>query len=214
MKSVAIFCRHGNTFERGERVCWVGAKQDVPLTEEGVAQAHRIGDALRRSGVTLVRVAAAPLRRTADFATHIIGRMATAPGCEPDPRLVELDYGAWSGLTDREIEERFGQAGLLGWRDRGERPFGVSFSPSREVVLEQLGALLKEMQACIGTHLLVTSNGRLRELGCLLGFHGRGEAGSLSVSTGCSCLLIFEGDSWQVRAWNAGPDALEGALAG
>ena len=44
-----ILCaRHGNTFAPGQRAVFVGAKEDLPLTEEGETQARDLAIALGR----------------------------------------------------------------------------------------------------------------------------------------------------------------------
>ena len=38
--------RHGNTFGAGDTPYYVGSKTDLPLTEEGIAQARKVGEYL------------------------------------------------------------------------------------------------------------------------------------------------------------------------
>ena len=40
-----ILARHGNTFGPQDKVTWVGSTNDLPLVEEGLAQAQRFGAA-------------------------------------------------------------------------------------------------------------------------------------------------------------------------
>ena len=47
MKRLVILCRHGNTFNAGEKVFMVGAQEDLPLTEHGCRQATQLGEAIR-----------------------------------------------------------------------------------------------------------------------------------------------------------------------
>jgi probable phosphoglycerate mutase len=68
MKSVVILCRHGNTFAKGEKVVMVGAKEDLPLTDEGFRQAADVGEALRGVASQIARIISGPLQRTRVFA--------------------------------------------------------------------------------------------------------------------------------------------------
>ena len=45
-----LLARHGNTFDKGDKVVWVGARTDLPLTAKGREQARALGagaDAVR-----------------------------------------------------------------------------------------------------------------------------------------------------------------------
>jgi len=77
---------------------WQG-HADPPLSERGVAQANALARDL--AGEPIDRIVSSDLRRAAETAA-ILGR---ARGLEPllEPRLRELDLGAWEGLTRDEI---------------------------------------------------------------------------------------------------------------
>jgi probable phosphoglycerate mutase len=93
--SVAYLARHGET-------AWTLSGQhtgltDLPLTERGERNAHRLGERLRV--IKPVRVFTSPLqrvRRTCELA----GFGAAA---EVDRDLVEWDYGKYEGRTSAEI---------------------------------------------------------------------------------------------------------------
>lgn len=79
-----------------ERLCgWT----DVPLSDAGRRQAGRLGERLR--GLPPAAIYTSPLVRAADTARII----AEGTGLTPiaDPRLVELNFGAWEGKTYQEI---------------------------------------------------------------------------------------------------------------
>jgi len=208
MKEVVILCRHGNTFEKGERIFLVGSKQDLPLTPEGRAQALRVARALHSEGVVLARISAAPLSRTRVFAEIIRDIVSPQLAISLDERLSELDYGAWGGLSDEEIQYRYGLEALQSWRDRGVRPSGVDFSPSIEAVNQQAQQFLVDHHGLGGVSLAVTSNGRLREWGPLLRDSVQASQPSYAVKTGHMSLLCKEGDRWRIAAWNVEPEAL------
>mgnify|MGYP003111133839 CR=1 FL=1 len=71
-----ILARHGNTFGPGDKIAWVGAKEDLPLVDKGEAQARDLGKALVRAGVKPDRIVTGPLRRTrraADLVAEFTG---------------------------------------------------------------------------------------------------------------------------------------------
>ena len=41
-----LLARHGNTFEPSDKVVWVGARTDLPLTSMGREQAAALGEGL------------------------------------------------------------------------------------------------------------------------------------------------------------------------
>ena len=101
-----VLTRHGGT-TRSTPEQHLGQHLDVPLSESGRTQAAALGR--RLAGVGFDRVVASPLRRAVETARLIV------PGREPetDPRLLEMDYGAWEGLTYEQVAARDGPARLL-----------------------------------------------------------------------------------------------------
>lgn len=101
-----VLTRHGGT-TRSNPEQHLGQHLDVPLSDEGRAQAVALGR--RLAGVQFERVVASPLRRAVETARLVV------PGREPEtePRLLEMDYGAWEGLTYEQVEARDGAARLL-----------------------------------------------------------------------------------------------------
>lgn len=213
MNPVAIFCRHGNTFNKGEKVFWVGRGEDMPLTEEGRRQADAVAEAIAAALIPLAQVISGPLQRTRVFAASIAAKAQSKEAARIDARLDELDYGAWSGLSDAEIEARFGLEELSAWRDRGERPAKVQFQPSEQAVRQEVQSLLEELQQLGGLTVAVTSNGRLREIGRMLKDLAGHPLKAPGVSTGAACVLVFRDSRWHVVAWNIKPPELGAAIA-
>lgn len=212
MRRLAIFGRHGNTFEAGEKVVMVGAREDLPLTKVGFDQARAVGVALtpHRSEIEMGSVRAGPLLRTRDFAHKVLETLALTKEVLIDKRLIELDYGAWSGLSDQEIEELTGSgAALKAWQERGERPVGVSFTPSPEELEREMTALLEELSVQAGISLVITSNGRLREVGKLV---GQDPQRSWKVGTGKLCVLENANRSWRILGWDLAPERLHDVM--
>jgi 2,3-bisphosphoglycerate-dependent phosphoglycerate mutase len=206
MRRFAIFARHGNTFESGQKVVMVGAREDLSLTEVGCNQARAVGLALQPLRGELCGVRAGPLRRTRDFAGIVNETLALTHEVEIDQRLVELDYGAWSGLSDQEIEALSGsKLPLQAWQEQGKRPEGVVFTPSEDDLRRETVELLDELRLQQGISLVVTSNGRLREVGRIV---GQDSARSWKVGTGKLCVLESTAGSWSVVAWDLPPERL------
>lgn len=89
----------------------LGQGSDPPLTPDGVRLAQRIGQAIAQELSELphdsLRVVSSPAlrcRQTADALTTALPR--ERPPLESDPALLEIDYGAWEGLTAAECRER------------------------------------------------------------------------------------------------------------
>jgi broad specificity phosphatase PhoE len=80
-----LLARHGNTFDKGDKVVWVGARTDLPLTAKGREQAQALGTALAPSAARIKRVISGPLLRTRDAAA-IICQALNAPSPLPLPR--------------------------------------------------------------------------------------------------------------------------------
>jgi broad specificity phosphatase PhoE len=92
------FVRHGETaWNAEERLC---GSTDVPLSDVGRRQAHLLG--LRFQPIWVEALYSSPLGRALETA-QLIGE---AIGREPvvDPRLAELNYGAWEGRLFEEIK--------------------------------------------------------------------------------------------------------------
>lgn len=214
MKKVLILGRHGNTFRSGEKVVMVGARHDLPLTEVGEQQARALGEALQHNRLAIKNAYAGPLIRTREFARIALEEARMQAVVSIDPRLTELDYGAWEGLSDQEIEATYGLSTLDAWRHRGVRPAHVSFSPSSEVLKSEMLELLQELSQVDGATLVITSNGRLREVGRLLGKSPRADGidNSWKVGTGRVCVLECGDGTWRIVAWDIGPEALAAAL--
>lgn len=69
-------------------------RSDVPLRDTAAAGATAIAAKLERLGIASYALHSSPLQRCATVARALAGgeRMA-----DPDPRLAELDFGAWEG---------------------------------------------------------------------------------------------------------------------
>ncbi|RUV77479.1 histidine phosphatase family protein [Mesorhizobium sp. M5C.F.Cr.IN.023.01.1.1] len=206
-----ILSRHGNTFEAGDKVVWVGRRTDLPLTAEGRRQALHLGNALCEAGVVLGGLYCGPLRRTHQYANLIAARIGHKPLPIVDSRLAEIDYGAWEGLSSQEIIAKFGRAELEAWEGCSTWPASSNWSPSEatlafgiRTLVEHLARIHEEDSAV----LAVTSNGVLRYFLRLADnpVNTNTEAQGGKVATGHICILEVRNERCRVHAWNIAPD--------
>ncbi len=99
--------RHGETvWNRAGRFQGHG---DAPLTANGAAQAKAMGERLDREGVAALkpRLISSPLYRAWQSAVLVAEALALDPlAIEFEPRLMEVGFGEWEGLTREEIKAR------------------------------------------------------------------------------------------------------------
>jgi len=156
-----LLVRHGETAWNAE-----GRFQgvtDLPLSARGERQARCLEVRLATEEIDVVRSS------DAQRATQTAVEIATRHGLQvlAEPRLRELDFGAWEGLTYSQIRERHPQA-LGEW----ERHPLTSAPPGGES-LGQLVARVESLLDDLGrpdsaqTLLLVSHGGPLRVLVCL-----------------------------------------------
>lgn len=101
-----VLIRHGETeWSRSGRHT---GRTDIPLTGAGVATARALGRTLAQRH--LVAVFSSPLVRAMRTA-----ELAGLTGIQPDPDLVEWDYGGYEGLTTAQIQQA--RPGWNLWRD-------------------------------------------------------------------------------------------------
>jgi probable phosphoglycerate mutase len=91
-----ILIRHGET--AWSRSGQHAGRTDLPLTEAGVSAAKALGPALAHHD--LIAAFSSPLRRAMHTA-----ELAGLTNAEPDPDLMEWDYGGYEGLTQEQIQQ-------------------------------------------------------------------------------------------------------------
>jgi probable phosphoglycerate mutase len=100
------FCRHGET-QANVQLRFQGRTVDTALTEKGREQARAIGTALKREcpAPSSLNYVSSPLQR-AKTTMEIIRETAGLPrsGFTTDARILEINLGAWDGLTDAEAK--------------------------------------------------------------------------------------------------------------
>ncbi|MEV5173083.1 bifunctional RNase H/acid phosphatase [Streptomyces flaveolus] len=99
-----VLLRHGETPLTPQKRFSGSGGTDPSLSAAGREQAHRVAEALARRG-TIQAVVASPLARTRETAEIVAARLNLDVTLEDGLR--ETDFGAWEGLTFREVRERY-----------------------------------------------------------------------------------------------------------
>jgi broad specificity phosphatase PhoE len=160
----------------------------VDLSDEGRAQAARLGERLRHEGLSAVY--SSPLSRALQTA-HI-----TADRCgltvHTRDGLREISHGRWEGLTRREVEDRYPDE-YAAWE---EDPF--TFAPQGgESGVSVLARALPVIRDVVMTHrgdsmAVVSHKATIRLiLSSLLGFDPRGYRDRLDQAPACVNVLDF-----------------------
>jgi probable phosphoglycerate mutase len=98
------FARHGETVANVEGR-FQGHTIDTPLTERGLAQVRDVGLIMKREEPSLASFyrVASPLTRAQKSMQIILGVCGLpTDSYTTDPRIIEIDLGAWDGLTKTE----------------------------------------------------------------------------------------------------------------
>jgi broad specificity phosphatase PhoE len=184
--SEIVLVRHGETeWSRSGQHTGI---TDLPLTEEGEAQARSVVD--RLEGREFALVLTSPMqraRRTAELAGY--GERA-----EPDDDLRERNYGDYEGLTTKEIRKTI--PGWDVWRDEmvnGETLAEVGARADR---------VIERALAADGDTLVFAHSHLLRTLGARWIGIGPEGGGKLVLGTAAICVLGFERERRVLKRWN------------
>ncbi len=156
-----VIVRHGKTFAAGEVPRRIGARTDLPLTDEGEQEARRLGDHFAELGWRFGRALVSPLLRAQQTAAPVLAAQGTAITPEPADFLAEIDHGPDENKTEDAVLARIGHAALHAWDHAAEPPSGwIVNAPARIAAWADLFA---RPPADPDTPvLLVTSNGAAR----------------------------------------------------
>ena len=95
-----LLVRHGETDLNTQSR--MQGQSDAPLNEQGRQQAEALKN--RLAGETIHAVICSDLRRAWETGTILTRRLGLS--LTPDPRLREMDFGGWEGLSYEEIQAR------------------------------------------------------------------------------------------------------------
>ena len=157
-----LLVRHGET--AWNATGWFQGQMDIGLNVATERQAVAVAERLASEEIHAIY--ASDLRRAYDTAVMIAARHPVA--VQADPRLREINFGAWQGLTYAHMQEQDPE-GLAAWNaDRANRcpPGGESLSD----VASRLTSLLDEVRLrnVDQTVVLVSHGGTVRLVLCLL----------------------------------------------
>lgn len=138
---------------------------DSPLTRRGLHQAESYGGLLlkllQRDGLDTrdITLYVSPLGRTRITADFLVQTLELDPGqVRLESRLVEFDYGDWSGLTNHEIEIKY--PGALQQREQNKWhytvPGGQSYADIEVRVDDWLSELSSDSVVVAVTHSVVS----------------------------------------------------------
>lgn len=143
--------------------------------------------------------------------------LAQAAGLSPvsDPRLRELDFGCWQGLTSAQVRERFPEEHRA-WRSGLDTPRGggETYRQAGERAAACLRAYLPEVPSG-GTLVAVTHGGTARAaLGMLLELPPEVWGRLAPLGNTCWSVLV-EGDlGWRLERHNTGLGPMVGTVEG
>jgi alpha-ribazole phosphatase len=154
-----LLIRHGQTdWNLAQRF---QGQSDIELNETGRKQAQALAD--RLSAEHFDAVYSSDLKRATETA-NIITQMSD---CEPDPRLREIHFGDWEGLTYDEIKEKHHET-LAAWEAdifKNAPPHGETLEGLSVRVQSMLDELRKKHE---GQNILIVAHGGvLQTLICL-----------------------------------------------
>jgi len=191
-----LLARHGETDDNARQV--FQGRAGSGLNERGRAQAERLAFRLAKRGVSaIVSSDLDRAKETALIVAHITG---IAPTFDADLR--EVDVGDWTGLSHREVEQRFPDEwgawtnGLDVRRGGGE---------TYEELSERIrGAIDRIAHAHMGKTVLVVSHGAaLRSYVCrTLGLAAQGPSSLGGMENTALALFTIADGRMRLRAWN------------
>ena len=196
-----LLARHGETdWNRAFR--WQGFT-GLPLNETGRRQASVLAEKLEN----IDAVYSSDSERARETAEIVAGRHGLT--VTEDPRLREVNFGEWEGLTTDEISERFAED-LARWYASGlvEPTGGESDAAMAERVLEALSEIADRHRG--DRVLVVTSGGPIRAVHAhLSGIEQRvARRRLLRVIDNCALLeIVLRGDSFELAADSSPPVA-------
>lgn len=210
-----ILVRHATT-EASAAARNLGQRGDPPLAAAGIELAARLGHTLAAELAELphdrLRILSSPAlrcRQTAEPVAAALGLGGT--GIELHPELLELDYGAWDGLTADECRRRDPQLRAAWEADPYETrcpdgESGADVSRRALTVFEPLEAWLAGERA--GCALVIAHNhvNRVR-LCALFGWPMREYRDRLAQDPGGYSIVGLGAEAPVVRRVNAAPGA-------
>ena len=181
---VLYFLRHGETDWNAEGR--LQGDQDIPLNALGRRQATACGEILRdllardgRAPATLPYVASPLIRASETMELMRAALGLPAAGYRTDPRLREVAFGQWEGVTMRELRRTVPAAVAARERDKW------NFIPPEGESYAQMALRMAEWRASLqGDTVAVAHGGTARALLVLFGASTPAEAPQVDIGQG------------------------------
>lgn len=175
-------------------------RRELPLTERGEEQARLLG--LRLAQVRFTAVVCSPLSRTQQTARLAVPRLDP----EIEPGLIEVDYGAWEGLSP-EAARDLDPAHFAEWQSHPDRvapPGGETMGQVAERALAALEAIRRRHEPQGGPVIAFSHKATLRVLCCALVGAPVGNYRTRIPQDECALNLVElrEGKPPFLRLWN------------
>ena len=177
--------RHGET--EWSRAGLHTGRTDVELTPEGREHAREAGQRLAACRFALVLTS--PLQRARDTAA-----LAGFPDAEPDPDLVEWDYGDYEGRSTAEIRKE--RPGWDVWRD------GCPNGEPVDHVGQRADRVIARVLAADGDAAVFAHGHMLRILAARWIEESAAQGSRLALDTAAICELGHERERRVIRTWN------------
>ena len=185
--------RHGQTVMNA-RVRFRG-RLEVPLNEVGRAEAREAARVLVGSG--LVAVYTSPLGRAREVA-EAIAKASGVGAVRAQPDLVNLDYGAWEGLT----KEESAQVDPVAWGNYVADP-EVAVCPDGEAVADAADRVVAALRAIARQHpgraVAAVSHGVMLRLAVLRVEGDSGDDWQFAMPTGGAIVFDVDPDGGAIR---------------
>jgi 2,3-bisphosphoglycerate-dependent phosphoglycerate mutase len=194
-KNVLVLVRHGES--EWNRLNMFTGWQDVDLTEEGVAQAHRAGAMLKAEGAHTDLAFTSLLKRAQNTLKIILSELDQDKlPIVFDAALNERHYGDLVGLNKDEARQRWGEEQVHLWQRSYDiaPPGGESLKDTASRVVPFFEKwVLPELQA--GKNVLLVAHGNsLRSLIMYLDRLGPDEVMQVEIGTGVPQVYRFNAD--------------------
>ena len=183
-RPILYYVRHGETDWNVEGR--LQGSHDPALNALGRRQAAACADILRNlidrdGGAPLdYPYVASPLQRARQTAEIMRAKLGLAPGdYHVDPRLREIGFGEWEGLTLREVRSRSPQA--LAARERNKWDF---VPPGGESYAQVAVRMREWYDALDGNTVVIAHGGTARALIGVLGIAAPAQAPSVDIGQG------------------------------
>lgn len=193
-----LLIRHGRTaWNKEERF---RGREDLPLDEVGQAQAKALARRLAAEFPSLAAIYASPLRRAQETAAPIAEALGLTVHAEAG--LIDIDYGAWQGLTPAEVAARDPTLYQI-WQiapDRVHFPGGETLEQVQaraRATLDAIAARHTDATVALVSHLVVC-----RLLLCSVLGVPVGRFALLRQATGCLNVLETAGTGYEVVVMN------------